>query len=70
MIVFFEKYAFGVNPHNDDLMVISVTCKELEIKRVLVDQGSFTEILYWDALEILRLDLEDLKSFKGSLVGF
>lgn len=70
MIVFLEKEAFGVNPHNDDLMVISVTCKELEIKGVLVDQGSFTEILYWDALERLRLDPEDLKSFKRSLVRF
>lgn len=51
-------------------MVIIVWCDELEIKRVLVDQGSYVDILYWDAFEKLLLNLEDLRPFKGSLVGY
>lgn len=46
VISFSEKYVFGVHPHNDDLMVIEIKCEEWEIKRVLVDQGSFVVILY------------------------
>lgn len=60
----------GVHPHNDDLMVMAVKCEECDIKRILVDQGTSSDILYWDAFERLCLDLEDLKPFKGSLVIF
>lgn len=28
------------------------------------------DVCYWDAFERLRLDLNDLKHFQGSLVGF
>lgn len=51
-------------------MVIAVRCDKWEIKKNLVDYGSYAYILYWDAFERLRLDPVDLKPFKGSLVGF
>lgn len=66
----FEKDAPGIHPHSDILMIIIVRCDKSEIKRVLVDQGSYANILYWEAFETLHLDLEDLKHFKGFLVGF
>lgn len=56
VIVFSEKDVSGIHPHNDDLMVISVKFEEWEIKRVLMDQGSSTNILYWDAFERMHLD--------------
>lgn len=37
---------------------------------MLTDQGSSVNFLYWDAFEIILLDLYDLKDFQGSLVGF
>lgn len=70
VITFLEKDASEIHPHNDGPMVIVVKCEEWEIKRVLVDQGSFTNILYWDVFERLRLYPEDLKPFKRSLVEF
>lgn len=69
MVVFSEEDAFDVHPHNDDPMVITVKYEEWKIKRFLVDQGSFVNILYGDAFERLCLEPEDLKPFQGSLVG-
>lgn len=43
---------------------------EWEIKRVLIDQGSCIDIVYSKTFERLRLDPEDLKPLKGSLIGF
>lgn len=51
-------------------MVITVKCDDMEIKRVLIGQGKLTYILYYDAFERLRLDLNSLKAFHGSLIGF
>lgn len=70
IIDFFKKDIVGIHPYNDDPMVIDVKWEEWEIKRVLLDQGSSTNIPYWDAFERLCLDLEDLKHLKGSMVGF
>lgn len=69
-IIFSEEDMFGVHSHNNDPMVIIVKCEEWDIKRVRVDQGSSTNILYSVAFERLHLDHEDLKPFKGSLVIF
>lgn len=51
-------------------MVITVRCDEWEIKEILAGQGSSADILYWDTFERFHLNLEDLKPFKGSLVGY
>ena len=40
------------------------------MKRVLVDWGSGTEIMYLDPYKGLRLKPEDLVSYKSPLVGF
>ena len=40
------------------------------MKRVLVDQGSGTKILYPDLFKGLRLKPEDLVSYESPLVGF
>lgn len=41
-------------------MVITIICDNWEINRVLIDQGGFTHILYWDEFEMLLLDLDEL----------
>lgn len=42
----------------------------MEIKRVMIDPGKLIDVLYWDVFDILRLDLDELRPFRGSLVGF
>ena len=38
----------GINPVNqDDPVVVSVIIANFMVSRVLIDQGSFTNILYW-----------------------
>lgn len=34
------------------------------------DLGSSIDVIYWDILERLQLDLNDLKFFRGFVVGF
>lgn len=70
VVVFSEEDASDVHCHNDDSMVINVKYEEWEIKRVLVNRESSSDILYCDAFERLHLDPKDLKPFQGSLVGF
>lgn len=43
---FSEKDAIGIHSHNDDPTVITVKCDNWEIKRLLIDQGITTNILY------------------------
>lgn len=45
-IAFSEKDVVDIHPYNDDPMIITVRYKEWEIRRVLVDKGSPTYILY------------------------
>lgn len=66
-ISFSEKDAICIHPHNDDPIIITIRCDECEIIRVMLHKGSSTDILYF---ERLRLNLDDLKGFKGSLVRF
>lgn len=60
----------SIHPHDNDPMVITMRCDDWEIKRVLIGQESFADILYRDTFERLRLDMDDLKAFQSSLVGF
>ena len=54
----------------DDPMMISMETMKFTIKRVLVDQGSSADILFWTAFKILGLSDTLLRSYAGSLVGF
>ncbi|RDX58323.1 hypothetical protein CR513_62369, partial [Mucuna pruriens] len=47
-------------PSRNKPMVISVVATEYKIERVLVDQGSFANILYWSTYQKLRLSLSKL----------
>ncbi|RDX99702.1 hypothetical protein CR513_17219, partial [Mucuna pruriens] len=53
---------------SDEPMVISVTAKQYKIERVLVDQGSLANILYWVAVQ--KLGIRDLTRCEGVLYGF
>ncbi|RDX72504.1 hypothetical protein CR513_48002, partial [Mucuna pruriens] len=54
----------------DEPMVISVIAVEYKIERVLVDQGSSANILYWSTYEKLGLPEANLVKCVGTLYGF
>jgi len=67
----FEPSDFeGVVPYNDDPMVVTLQIFNWDVKRVLIDPRSSTDILYYDAFEKIGLDPEQLHPFKGTLAGF
>lgn len=69
-IIFLGKDIFWIHQHENYFMVIIIRCVNLEIKHVLTDLGSFVNIIYYDAFKRLRLNPNDLITFKGSLVDF
>ncbi|XP_030963362.1 uncharacterized protein LOC115984480 [Quercus lobata] len=67
---FNEGNAMGVKqPHNDPL-VIMLNIEGFNTKRILVDNGSSTDIIYLPAFQQLRLDLRRLRPFDSPLVSF
>lgn len=69
IITLSKKNAEGVLPHKDDLMVIIMQIRKWNVKRVLIEQGSSANVLYWDAFKGMNFDIIELFLFKGSLVG-
>ncbi|XP_028071798.1 uncharacterized protein LOC114274132 [Camellia sinensis] len=55
-------------PHNDAL-VVTLRVKDFDIKRILIDQGSSVEIMYYDVFKQMKLENKDLALATSSLVG-
>ena len=67
---FNEEDTRGVKqPHNDPL-VITLTIEGFNTKRILVDNGSSTNITYLPAFQQLKLDPGRLHPFDSPLVSF
>ena len=58
-----------IQPH-DDALVIILRIGGYDVKRVMVDQGSATEIMYPDLFNGLNLKTEDLTPYNSLLVSF
>ena len=56
-------------PH-DDPLVVKLRIGDLDVKRVLIDQGSCSEIMYSDLFHRLGLKHSDLQPYDAPLVGF
>ena len=56
-------------PHNDPF-VITLRIGNYDVKRVLVDQGSFAEVMYQELYEKLGLGKPDLSEFNSPVFGF
>jgi hypothetical protein len=67
---FSPKDATDIVPHDDDPLVIQVQILNCDVKRVLIDSGSSTDIMYWDAFKAMQLAGEQLQPYHGTLVGF
>nr|XP_023910509.1 uncharacterized protein LOC112022164 [Quercus suber] len=69
-MIFNEGDARGVKqPHNDPL-VIALTIEGFNTKRILVDNGSSADIIYFPAFQQLKLDPKRLRPFDSPLVNF
>ena len=67
---FNEEEARGVKqPHNDPL-VITLTIEGFNTKRILVDNGNSTDIIYLFSFQQLKLNPGRLLPFDSSLVSF
>ncbi|XP_075663083.1 uncharacterized protein LOC142632593 [Castanea sativa] len=67
---FYKEDARGVRePHNDPL-VITLTIEGFNTKKILVDNGSSTNIMYLLAFQQLKLDPGRLRPFDSPLVSF
>ena len=67
---FNEEDTRGVKqPHNDPL-VITLTIKGFNTKRILVDNSSSADIIYLPAFQQLKLDPRKLRPFDSPFVSF
>ena len=67
---FSEEDARGVKQPYDDPLVIMITIKGFNIRRVLVDNGSLIDIIYLSAFQQLKVDPKRLRLFESPLVSF
>ncbi|RDX87836.1 hypothetical protein CR513_30633, partial [Mucuna pruriens] len=70
VITFSERDMRYEPPRQDEPMVISVVTTEYKVERVLIDQGSSANILYWSTCKKLGLQSADLEACVRKLYGF
>jgi len=67
----FTSANFGdVVPHEDDPVVIFVVIVGRRVHRLLIDQGSSTDVMFWVMFNNLQLSPDQLRSYNGCLFGF
>ncbi|XP_027902747.1 uncharacterized protein LOC114162932 [Vigna unguiculata] len=69
-IIFSSDDLKGVIPHEDDPIVLSMIMMGSNVHRVLVDQGSSADVMFWNTFIGLQIPMDQLKPFDGVLVGF
>ncbi|XP_061364523.1 uncharacterized protein LOC133307959 [Gastrolobium bilobum] len=66
----FEDDDYGdIIPYHDDPLVISACLANLQVKRVMIDNGSSADILFWDAFRAMNIPgCTDFIGFTGECV--
>ncbi|XP_050249675.1 uncharacterized protein LOC126696947 [Quercus robur] len=67
---FLDDDKIGTLQLHNDALVVTIRIGGYDVKRVLVDQGSNTEIMYPNLYKGLKLRSEDLTYFDSLLIGF
>ena len=69
-ITFTKDDLRDVVPHDNDPIVVSLVTAGRKVHRVLVDQGSSTDVMFWPTFTKLQLPLDQLRPYGGFLYGF
>ena len=69
-IEFLEDDARRLHHPHDDALVVNLQIGDYNMHRVLVDNGSSADILYYPTFQQMRIDKEFLTPTNASLVGF
>ena len=69
-ITFTDEDAERVHHPHDDVIVITLLIADYTTRRVLVDNGSSVDILYYPAFQQMRLVRDQLRPVNSPLVGF
>jgi len=69
-ITFTRQDLRDVVPHDNDPIVISLVTAGRKVHRVLVDQGSSADVMFWPTFTQLELPLDQLRPYGGCLYGF
>ena len=69
-ITFTKADLRDVVPHDNDPIVISLVTAGRKVHRVLMDQGSSADVMFWPTFNKLQLSLDHLRPYAGCLYGF
>ena len=67
---FLDEDKLGTIQPHDDALVVTLRIGGYDVKRVMTDQGSATEIMYLDLYKGLGLKPENLTAYSSPLVSF
>ena len=70
VITFSEDDARGIHQPHDDALVVTMTIAGFITRRILIDNGSSTDIIYLLAYQQMKIDRERLKPIDIPHVGF
>ena len=68
-ITFTDDDFHGLDHHQDDPMVITVEIENYTVKKVLIDQDSSVDILYWATYQKLQLPNTVMVAYDESIYG-
>ncbi|XP_068475223.1 uncharacterized protein [Phaseolus vulgaris] len=69
-ITFTDEDFTAIDPSQDDLMVITVEIDKFAIAKLLVDQGSSVDILYWETFKKMKIPEAEIQPYNEQIVGF
>ena len=69
-ITFTKEDRRDMVPHDNDPIMISLVMARRTIHRVLVDQGSSADVMFWPTFEKLQLSVDQLRPYGGCLYDF
>ena len=70
MIGFMEEDARRLHHSHNDALMVSIQVRDYNTHRVLIDNGSFVDILYYPAFQQMKIDRDRLVLANTPLVGF
>ena len=69
-MLFLKEDARGVKQPHDDPLVIMLMIEGFNTRRVLVDNRSSADIIYFSAFQQLKVDPKNLRPFESPLINF